>query len=110
MLPVAALLGCESNDSPLPAVGTLERDRIALVAEANEPIVEIIGPRDLGFRWPDHDSDLPLGWSGRPVLGGKIGQIAAAHLFEKLGELAGHCGGPGSEHLRHVFQGRSKAP
>ena len=33
--------GCESDNSPLPAVGTLERDRIALVAESNEPIVEI---------------------------------------------------------------------
>jgi len=35
------LSGCEVTDSPLPAVGTLERDRIALIAEANEPIVEI---------------------------------------------------------------------
>ncbi|MCY3731382.1 MAG: HlyD family efflux transporter periplasmic adaptor subunit [Rhodospirillaceae bacterium] len=33
--------GCESNDSPLPVVGTLERDRIALIAEADEPIIEI---------------------------------------------------------------------
>ena len=33
--------GCDSTDTPLPAVGTLERDRIELVAEANEPIVEI---------------------------------------------------------------------
>ena len=33
--------GCDSTDSPLPAVGTLERDRIELIAEANEPIVEI---------------------------------------------------------------------
>ena len=33
--------GCDSTDSPLPAVGTLERDRVELVAEANEPIVEI---------------------------------------------------------------------
>lgn len=40
-LAAALLAGCDSNDSPLPAVGTLERDRIELVAEANEPIVEI---------------------------------------------------------------------
>jgi len=38
---LVALYGCESSDSPLPAVGTLERDRIALIAEADEPIVEI---------------------------------------------------------------------
>lgn len=40
---LAALLlaGCDSSDSPLPAVGTLERDRVELIAEANEPIVEI---------------------------------------------------------------------
>ena len=40
--PVALLLAsCDSTESPLPAVGTLERDRIELIAEANEPIVEI---------------------------------------------------------------------
>ena len=40
---LAALLlaGCDTTDSPLPAVGTLERDRVELIAEANEPIVEI---------------------------------------------------------------------
>ncbi|MDE0359892.1 MAG: HlyD family efflux transporter periplasmic adaptor subunit [Rhodospirillaceae bacterium] len=36
-----AAAGCDSTDSPLPAVGTLERDRVELIAEANEPIVEI---------------------------------------------------------------------
>lgn len=41
LLLALAMGGCESDDSPLPAVGTLERDRIALVAEANEPIVDI---------------------------------------------------------------------
>lgn len=40
-LVASGLGGCESSDTPLPAVGTLERDRIALVAESNEPIVEI---------------------------------------------------------------------
>lgn len=40
--PIALLLAsCDSTDSPLPAVGTLERDRVELIAEANEPIVEI---------------------------------------------------------------------
>ncbi len=44
--PVTALIallaaGCDTTDSPLPAVGTLERDRVELIAEANEPIVEI---------------------------------------------------------------------
>lgn len=33
--------GCDTPDSPLPLVGTLERDRIELVAEANEPILSI---------------------------------------------------------------------
>lgn len=48
-LRTAALLGCvalavsacERAETPLPIVGTLERDRIELVAEANEPIVDI---------------------------------------------------------------------
>lgn len=34
-------LGCSDDASRIPSVGTLERDRIELVAEANEPIVEI---------------------------------------------------------------------
>ena len=38
---VAALVGCAPESGPLPLVGTLERDRIELVAEADEPIVEI---------------------------------------------------------------------
>ena len=33
--------GCARDTGPLPAVGTLERDRIELVAESDEPIVEI---------------------------------------------------------------------
>lgn len=33
--------GCDSNKSSLPLVGTLERDRLELVAEASEPIVEV---------------------------------------------------------------------
>ena len=36
-----ALAACERAETPLPIVGTLERDRIELVAEANEPIVAI---------------------------------------------------------------------
>jgi len=38
----ALLHGCEQDTSPLPLVGTLERDRVALVAEAPERIVEIL--------------------------------------------------------------------
>ena len=41
VLLAALATGCDSTDSPLPAVGTLERDRVELIAEANEPIVEI---------------------------------------------------------------------
>ncbi len=41
LVAAVTLAGCESSDSPLPAVGTLERNRIELIAEANEPIVEI---------------------------------------------------------------------
>ena len=42
-LPALSVLSvsCERDLSPLPAVGTLERDRIELVAESSEPIVEI---------------------------------------------------------------------
>jgi len=36
------LAGCELDDLPLPLVGTLERDRIELVAEASEQIVEVL--------------------------------------------------------------------
>jgi HlyD family secretion protein len=39
---LVALAACGSDPSDLPAVGTLERDRIELVAEANEPIVEVL--------------------------------------------------------------------
>jgi HlyD family secretion protein len=35
------LHGCAQDGSPLPLVGTLERDRIALIAEASEQIIEI---------------------------------------------------------------------
>jgi hypothetical protein len=39
VLALAAMLtGCEIAESPLPLVGTLERDRLELVAEANERI------------------------------------------------------------------------
>jgi HlyD family secretion protein len=37
----ATLIACERDDSPLPLVGTLERDRVALIAEASERIIEI---------------------------------------------------------------------
>ncbi len=37
-----AIVGCDSEDQPLPLVGTLERDRIELVAEASERIVEVL--------------------------------------------------------------------
>jgi len=36
-----ATIGCQQSDSPLPLVGTLERDRLELVAEAQERIVEV---------------------------------------------------------------------
>lgn len=35
------LIACSENDSPLPLVGTLERDRLELIAEAQEQIVEL---------------------------------------------------------------------
>ncbi|HUO81581.1 MAG TPA: HlyD family efflux transporter periplasmic adaptor subunit [Gammaproteobacteria bacterium] len=34
--------GCGSSEAPQPAVGTLERNRIELIAEAQEPIVELL--------------------------------------------------------------------
>ncbi len=40
---IAALVaGCEPQPSPLPIVGTLERDRLELVADARERIVEVL--------------------------------------------------------------------
>ncbi|HLF10488.1 MAG TPA: HlyD family efflux transporter periplasmic adaptor subunit [Gammaproteobacteria bacterium] len=42
LLPIIVLTAsCERDTGPLPAVGTLERDRVELVAESSEPIVEI---------------------------------------------------------------------
>lgn len=37
----SVLAACTPEQGPLPIVGTLERDRVELIAEANEPIVEI---------------------------------------------------------------------
>ena len=36
------LTGCSGDSSPLPLVGTLERDRVELVSEFQEPIVEVL--------------------------------------------------------------------
>ncbi|MEE8278600.1 MAG: HlyD family efflux transporter periplasmic adaptor subunit [Thermoanaerobaculia bacterium] len=41
-LVLVGLAGCDQQDSPLPLVGTLERDRLELVAEAQERIVEVM--------------------------------------------------------------------
>ena len=41
-LVLVGLAGCDQQDSPLPIVGTLERDRLELVAEAQERIVEVM--------------------------------------------------------------------
>lgn len=42
LLPAALMLaGCDSLDAEPPVVGLLERDRISLTAESNDPIVEI---------------------------------------------------------------------
>jgi HlyD family secretion protein len=40
LLLALALLSCAEDPSELPALGTLERDRIELVAEADEPLLE----------------------------------------------------------------------
>jgi len=37
-----AIAGCDTDDSAPPVVGTLERDRIELVAESQEPVTEIL--------------------------------------------------------------------
>lgn len=42
LLLALSLLACDANDSPLPLVGTLERDRLELVAEDRERIVEVL--------------------------------------------------------------------
>ncbi len=36
-----ALIGCSADDEPPPVVGILERERVELIAEAQEPIVAI---------------------------------------------------------------------
>lgn len=41
-LGILAASGCARTESPLPVVGTLERERLELIAEAREPIVEIL--------------------------------------------------------------------
>ena len=41
-LVLVGLAGCDQQDSPLPLVGTLERDCLELVAEAQERIVEVM--------------------------------------------------------------------
>jgi HlyD family secretion protein len=41
MLLVAGLAACGGNDTGLPAVGTLERDRIEIIAEARETLLEV---------------------------------------------------------------------
>lgn len=41
-LVLVGFAGCEQDSSPLPIVGTLERDRLELVAEAQERIVEVL--------------------------------------------------------------------
>jgi HlyD family secretion protein len=38
---MVSIMGCENTESPLPLVGTLERDRIEIQAEAWETLVEI---------------------------------------------------------------------
>lgn len=38
---IASTTACTSEDTPLPLVGTLERDRLELIAEAQERIIEI---------------------------------------------------------------------
>jgi HlyD family secretion protein len=42
VLLVASGVACRNDPSAIPSVGTLERDRIELTAETNEPIVEIV--------------------------------------------------------------------
>lgn len=42
VLVTMALAACEIDQSPLPLVGTLERDRLELVAEASERIIEVL--------------------------------------------------------------------
>jgi HlyD family secretion protein len=42
VMPAALTGACELNSDPLPIVGTLERDRLELVAEARERIVEVL--------------------------------------------------------------------
>lgn len=41
MAAVALLVACEDGDRDVVAVGTIERDRVELIAEASEPIVDI---------------------------------------------------------------------
>lgn len=38
---IASTIACSGEDTPLPLVGTLERDRLELIAEAQERIIEI---------------------------------------------------------------------
>lgn len=54
------LLGCEQPLSEIPALGTLERDRIELTADSNEPIIAVLlqegDPVEIGDAIVDQDS------------------------------------------------------
>ena len=42
LLLTLSVVACETDNSPLPLVGTLERDRLEVVAEASERIIEVL--------------------------------------------------------------------
>lgn len=42
LMALGTIAGCDTNGAAPPAVGTIERDRVELIAEAQEPIIEIV--------------------------------------------------------------------
>ena len=86
--------GCESNDSPLPLVGTLERDRLELIAESQERIVEILASEGERVRGGDLLARLESRLYDAEV---EAAEAALLRAEERLAELVR---GPRVERIR----------
>jgi hypothetical protein len=66
----AVLVGCENGPATTPSMGTLERDRIELAADSNEPIVELLvdeGDRSWNAPGPNFARRPPAWMKPMPV-------------------------------------------
>jgi HlyD family secretion protein len=92
---IAAVLlpGCERDDSPLPLVGTLERDRVALVAEASERIVavvvsegDVVGHGDVLMRLDSQRQDVEVrrARAERDAAGQRLAELVRGPRAEEI--------------------------